>query len=156
MTRICFVCHGNICRSPTAEAVMRALVDDAGLGDAIVLDSAGVSDEHAGEPPDRRAIAAALRRGLRLEHRARRFTAADFDRFDHVIAMDRDNLRRLQALAPTAAARAKLELLRPIGPSGEHDVPDPWYEGGTAFDRVLDICELDCAALLARLHPPAR
>ncbi len=132
---------------------MRTLVEAAGLGEVIELDSAGVSDEHAGDPPDRRAVAAATRRGLRLEHRARRFIAADFERFDLVVAMDRDNLRALKALARTAGARGKLELLRRIGPSCEHDVPDPWYDDDAAFERVLDICELDCAALLARLRP---
>ncbi|MBX7082262.1 MAG: low molecular weight phosphotyrosine protein phosphatase [Nannocystaceae bacterium] len=151
---VCFVCHGNICRSPTALAVMQVLVQRAGLQHAFSLDSAGVSDEHAGELPDRRSRSAGAARGYRLESRARRFERDDFARFDAVIALDHDNARRLRALAPDEAARAKLRLLREFDPEqpGAHDVPDPWYGGAEGFELVLDLCERACAGLLAHLQ----
>src|SRR5690606_33971997 len=99
LMRICFVCLGNICRSPTAEGVMRALVEQAGLGRRVVVDSAGTGAWHVGELPDPRSRAAAKKRGYELVHRARKFTAQDFDRFDLVVAMDRDNYSNLQRLA---------------------------------------------------------
>jgi low molecular weight protein-tyrosine phosphatase len=154
MVAICFVCHGNICRSPTAEGVMRRLVSDANLGGRIVIASAGVSAEHAGDAADPRSRAAARRRGYTLEGRAQRFEATDFARYDLVIALDRDNLRRLRALARDDTARAKLRLLREFDSDGPglHDVPDPWYGEGDGFELVLDLCERTCAGLLARLR----
>jgi protein-tyrosine phosphatase len=154
MVAICFVCHGNICRSPTAEGVMRRLVGDAGLAETIAVASAGVSAEHAGEAADPRSRTAALRRGYTLGSRAQRFEPDDFARFDLVIALDRDNLRRLRAIAGDDHARAKLRLLREFdgdGP-GPHDVPDPWYGGDPGFEEVLDLCERSCAGLLAHLR----
>src|SRR5690242_4952993 len=97
--KICFVCMGNICRSPTAEGVMRHLVREAGLDGTIALDSAGTGDWHAGELPDPRSREAAARRGYLLEHRARLFTVADLDRFELILAMDRANLAHLRRLA---------------------------------------------------------
>jgi protein-tyrosine phosphatase len=152
MIRICFVCLGNICRSPTAEGVMRHLVDEAGRGADVEVDSAGTAAYHAGEPPDARAREAARRRGLRLGGRARQFRREDFARFDYVIAMDRENRANLERLAPDAAARAKIHLLRAFEPGaelGERDVPDPYYDD--RFDEVLDICEAACRGLLARI-----
>ena len=98
--RILFVCMGNICRSPTAEGIMRRLVADAGLEDVVEVDSAGTGGWHAGEPPDARATAAARRRGVTLEGGARQVRPDDFERFDLIVAMDRENLRELHALAP--------------------------------------------------------
>lgn len=152
--RVCFVCLGNICRSPTAEGVMRHLVEQEGLGDWLAIDSAGTAAYHVGERPDPRTRAAAAKRGIRVDGRARQFEAADFDRFDHVVAMDRSNLRKLEALAPTAEARAKLSLLRdhdPHAPPGS-EVPDPYYGGEDGFDEVLDICLAGCRGLLERLR----
>ncbi len=153
MVAICFVCHGNICRSPTAEGVMRRLVDDGGFVDAITIESAGVSAEHAGEAADPRSRAAAKRRGYALDGRARRFEARDFARFDLVVALDADNARRLRAIANDHAARAKIRLLREYDRDepGTHDVPDPWYGGAAGFEEVLDLCERACAGLLATL-----
>ena len=105
MTRILFVCMGNICRSPTAEGVMRHLVREAGLEDEIVIDSAGTGGWHAGDPPDRRATAAARARGVTLEGGARQLTVDDFEDFDLLLAMDRDNLAGIRAIAPDAAGR---------------------------------------------------
>jgi low molecular weight protein-tyrosine phosphatase len=158
---ICFVCHGNICRSPTAEGVMKHLVARAGLAHAIAIESAGVSAEHEGEAADRRSRAAARTRGYDLDSRARRFEARDFARFDLVVALDQDNARRLRALARDDASRTKIRLLREFDRDdpGMHDVPDPWYGGGEGFEHVLDLCERACAGLLeelAREHGAAR
>jgi protein-tyrosine phosphatase len=154
MARICFVCLGNICRSPTAEGVMQSLVGESGLGNLISIDSAGTSGYHQGEAADSRSIEAARRRGYRLESRSRRFTASDFARFDYVVAMDRANLSGLEELAGTPGERSKLYLLRDFdkaSPDGA-EVPDPYYGGPGGFDRVLDICEAGCTGLLAHVR----
>lgn len=154
MVRICFVCLGNICRSPTAEGVMQHLVEAADLTEHIELDSAGTGAYHVGERPDRRSAAAARQRGVELRGRARQFEAADFDEFDHVVAMDLSNLRDLTGLCRSSSDRAKLSLLRdfdPESPKGS-SVPDPYYGGPGGFDEVLDICEAGCRHLLARLR----
>jgi protein-tyrosine phosphatase len=155
--RICFVCLGNICRSPTAHGVMARLVADAGLAAAVAVDSAGTAAYHVGELPDERARAAARRRGIDLDHPARQFVAADLDRFDLVIAMDAENLRRLQQLAGRRA-RPRLALLRSFDPAAEPgaEVPDPWYGGEAGFEEVLDQCERACAGLLAHVRDQLR
>jgi protein-tyrosine phosphatase len=148
--RILFVCMGNICRSPTAEGVMRTLLREEGLDGGIEIDSAGTGGWHAGEPPDRRATTAAARRGISLEGAARQVTPDDFDRFDLILAMDRENLSHLLAIAPDARARRKVRLLREFdraaGP--DLDVPDPYYGGADGFDEVLDLVEAACRGLL--------
>jgi protein-tyrosine phosphatase len=153
MVRLCFVCLGNICRSPTAEAVMLDLVNKAGLGSAIEVDSAGTAGYHAGERPDGRAAAFALKRGIELRGRARQFRAKDYDRFDYVLAMDQSNFDDLAELAGSPAAREKLHLLRSFdskSPRGA-SVPDPYYGGDDGFEQVLDICTAACAGLLERV-----
>jgi protein-tyrosine phosphatase len=148
--RLLFVCLGNICRSPTAEGVMRHRVEERGLGDRITVDSAGTGDWHVGDPPDARATAAARERGITLEGAARQVRTEDFDAFDLILAADRSNQRALLALAPDDEARAKVRLLREFDPDavagGELDVPDPYYEGG--FDHVLAVVERACEGLL--------
>lgn len=132
---------------------MRALVADAGLTAAIEIDSAGTAAYHAGEKADRRSRATAERRGVRLESIARQFVAADFDRFDYVLAMDGDNLADLEALAPDDEARSRVALFRsfdPASPAGA-DVPDPYYGGERGFDDVFDICRAACEGLLDHL-----
>jgi protein-tyrosine phosphatase len=150
--RILFVCMGNICRSPTAEGVMRSLLRAEGLERAVTIDSAGTGGWHAGDPPDSRAMAAARSRDIVLEGAAREVTAEDFDRFDLLLAMDRENERDLLARAPDAEARAKVRLLREFDPesvaAGDLDVPDPYYGGLHGFDRVLDLVEAACRGLL--------
>ena len=143
--RILFVCMGNICRSPTAEGVMRRLIDEAGLD--IEVDSAGTGGWHAGEPPDERATLAARRRGVTLAGAARQVTPADFRRFDMLIALDRSNLRDLLALAPDEEAAAKVRLL-----VADADVPDPYYGGDRGFENVLDMVEAACRELLDELR----
>jgi protein-tyrosine phosphatase len=157
MVRVCFVCLGNICRSPTAEAVMKHLVREAKLTAAIQVESAGTGDWHVGEPRDRRSQATAASRGVPLTGRAQQFTARDFERFDHVVAMDGSNLENLRDVAPHAAARAKLSLLRDFEEGdpgqGRHlDVPDPYYGGARGFDEVLHICQAACTGFLAWLR----
>lgn len=154
MIQVCFVCLGNICRSPTAEGVMQHLVQAAGLGDRIAIDSAGTGAWHAGEPADRRSRETATRRGLRLDSIARQVTVEDFTRFDYLLAMDADNLRDLQNLAPDANARARVHLFRSFDPASPQGaaVPDPYYGGPGGFDEVLDICEAACAGLLEHLR----
>ncbi len=155
--RICFVCLGNICRSPTAHGVMEHLVANAGLAHAIVIDSAGTGADHEGEPPDSRARAAARRRGFDLDHRARRFTAADLDRFDLVIAMDQRNLRHLQRMAGGRSTPV-IRLLRSFDPTAAVDaeIDDPWFGGDAGFEEVLDQCERACAGLLAHVREQLR
>jgi protein-tyrosine phosphatase len=147
--RILFVCMGNICRSPTAEGVMRRLIDEAGLD--IEVDSAGTGGWHAGEPPDERATIAARRRGVTLEGAARQVRPVDFRRFDLLVAMDRGNLRELLALAPDEEAAAKVRLLVP-----DADVPDPYYGGDRGFETVLDMVEAACRELLDELRAADR
>jgi protein-tyrosine phosphatase len=156
--RILFVCMGNICRSPTAEGVMRRLVEDAGLSDRVEIESAGTGGWHAGEPPDRRATLAAARRGITLEGAARQIRASDFAEFDLVIALDRANLRELLAIAPDEEAAEKVRLLREFDPraSGDLDVPDPYYGGDRGFETVLDMVEAACRGLLDELRAADR
>jgi protein-tyrosine phosphatase len=153
MVRICFVCMGNICRSPTAEGVMRHLVEKRGWTERFVIESAGTGDWHVGELADARARAAARQRGYRLDRRAQHFTESSFARFDYVLAADRDNRRHLDRIAPDDAARGKIHLLRDfdaVSPKGS-DVPDPYYGGAEGFEHVLDICEAACRGLLLHL-----
>jgi low molecular weight protein-tyrosine phosphatase len=150
--RILFVCLGNICRSPTAEGVMRAQVADAGLSERFEIDSAGTGGWHVGHPPDERATAAAARRGISLDGAARRVTPADLATFDHVIAMDSENLADLQRMASGEQHEAVLTLLRShdetASERGELDVPDPYFGGEHGFEHVLDVVEAGCRGLL--------
>jgi protein-tyrosine phosphatase len=157
MVRICFVCLGNICRSPTAEAVMKHLVRQEELDGAFHIESAGTGDWHVGETRDRRSLATGAARGIPLSGRAQQFTAADFARFDYVLAMDSSNRDNLVKMAPDAVARAKITMLRAYeddAVAGEDaaDVPDPYYGGAHGFEDVFDICQAACAGFLARLR----
>ena len=151
---ISFVCMGNICRSPTAEAIMRHLVREAGLQQAVSIDSAGTGSWHVGEERDRRSRAVAKQRGMPISGPARQFTSSDFDRFDWVLALDEQNAADLGRLAPNDKARAKIHLLRkfdPDAPPGA-EVPDPYYGGPDGFDQVFDICLSACRGLLDHLR----
>lgn len=148
---ILFVCMGNICRSPTAEGVFRHQVNEGGMGDRITVDSAGTHAYHVGNPPDRRACAAAERRGISLaELRARRVSDSDFEAFDYIIAMDEDNLARLQDESPEEH-RSKLRLFLEFADGDEREVPDPYYGGAAGFERVLDLVEAASRGLLETL-----
>ena len=153
MVSVCFVCLGNICRSPTAAGVMRHLVREAGLESKILVESAGPAGYHVGEPPDRRARKAAARRGIDIDNRGKQFKREDFARYDYVLAMDRSNLEDLTRLAGGKNLE-KLRLLRsfdPASPPGA-PVPDPYYGGEDGFDEVLDLCLAACGELLAVLR----
>jgi protein-tyrosine phosphatase len=156
--RLLFVCLGNICRSPTAEGVMRHLVRERGLDGAVTIDSAGTGSWHIGEPPDRRATAAARERGITLAGHARQVSVSDFVEFDLLLAADRDNLVALRRAAPDEDARAKVRLLREFDPeaaqSGDLEVPDPYYEG--RFDHVFDVVERACNGLLDHVVAASR
>jgi protein-tyrosine phosphatase len=141
---ILFVCTGNICRSPTAEAVFRALAKNAGL--ELRIESAGLGDWHVGHPPDDRAQHHAKGRGYDLSaQRARQVRQRDFDDFDLILAMDRGHLRALERMAPPKH-RAKIRLF-----AADRDVPDPYYGGPEGFERVLDLVEDQCRSLLEEL-----
>jgi len=153
---VLFVCLGNICRSPTAEGTMRALVREAGLEGEIQVDSAGTGSWHVGSAPDERATAAAAGRGIALEGSARSVRAEDFDDFDLILAMDASNLDELRRMAPSEDARAKVRRLREFDAAsagtGDLDVPDPYYGEGDGFQVVLDHVQAACAGLLAQIR----
>jgi protein-tyrosine phosphatase len=166
VTRILFVCMGNICRSPTAEGVMRAMVERAGLGERVRLDSAGTGPWHVGSPPDARARATARARGYTLDGSARLLSSEDFVDFDLLLAMDRENLNELLRLAADEEGRAKVRLLREFDPASavpaagavsgagaaSLDVPDPYYGATGGFEEVLDMVEAACAGLLEQIR----
>jgi protein-tyrosine phosphatase len=183
VVRICFVCLGNICRSPTAEAVMRHLVAAERLAEQIVVESAGTGDWHVGHPRDKRSRAVGEARGIPLTGVARQFVPGDFDRYTHVIAMDRANRDELLKMTRGPQDRAKVALLRSFDQTGtlkgflepptttplgeaelrqrdltaptEAEVPDPYYGGAKGFDEVFDICDRACRGLLAQLRREA-
>lgn len=157
MIKILFVCMGNICRSPTAHGVFRQRVRDAGLAAQIHIDSAGTHAYHVGNPPDPRSRHTALQRNVDLSDlRARQVNRADFHEYDYILAMDRDNLRDLQALAP-AGARAQVQLFLDFAPDRPHrEVPDPYYGGPQGFDEVFDLVDAAAAGLLTHLRGTPR
>ena len=150
---VLFVCTGNICRSPTAEAIFRKLAADAGMAVAVTADSAGTHGYHVGEPPDPRAQEAAAKRGYDLSAlRARRFEQADFQRFDLILAMDRDHYSILSNMARHSAGH-KLKLMMSYARRfADEEVPDPYYGGSQEFERVLDMLEDAARGLLESLR----
>lgn len=158
--RLCFVCLGNICRSPTAAGVMLHRARRKGVADRIVVESAGTSDWHIGSPADPRSHAELTRRGVDLSHAARQFTAADFARFDMVLAMDGRNVRDLRRIAPDAVSAGRIHLLRAFDPacdpSDPPPVPDPYYGGEDGFAAVFDMVDAACAGLLDHLRRTGR
>ncbi len=154
---VLFVCMGNICRSPTAEGVFRAVAERAGCARRLRIDSAGTHDYHIGEAPDARAIASAQRRGYDIRKcRARQFEARDFARFEWIIAMDRTNLQRLVELQPDDF-RGHVGLFLDFAPKlGVREVADPYYGGPDGFERMLDLIEPASEALLARVLETAQ
>jgi protein-tyrosine phosphatase len=147
---VCFVCLGNICRSPTAEGIFKKLVREAGLEDRITTESRGTGDWHTGEPADARARSAAERRGVTLDGTACRFERSDFARFDYILSMDARVLETLRRMARTEDERARVHNFRAFDPDSPPDapVPDPYYGGADGFDEVFAICEAGCRGLL--------
>ncbi|MFH8339585.1 low molecular weight protein-tyrosine-phosphatase [Streptomyces sp. AM6-12] len=162
--RVCFVCTGNICRSPMAEHVFRARVAEAGLADLVEIDSAGTGGWHEGEAADPRTVAVLQDRGYDCDHIARRFQPSWFARRDLVIALDAGHLRALRRLAPTEDDARKVRLLRAYAhwspgalapdepPGGDLDVPDPYYGGPEGFEECLEMVEEASAGLLAAVR----
>ena len=153
-THICFVCLGNIVRSPLAESMFRHLAEQAGLGHKYEVDSAGTSGWHVGEEPDRRMRRVAAEHGFRYTGRSRQVTKRDFLEFDWIIAMDASNHAGLSRLADSEAARLKIRLMREFDPQGSPNdpVPDPYYGGIDGFEEVFQIVERSCQGLLDALE----
>ncbi|MBA3809283.1 MAG: low molecular weight phosphotyrosine protein phosphatase [Solirubrobacterales bacterium] len=154
--RLLFVCLGNICRSPTAEGVMRSLLEQAGMQQSVEIDSAGTGAWHVGNPADARASATARARGVALGSVARQVLLNDLEAFDVVLAMDGENLRALSHIAKNDEQRAKLHLLREFDPASagasDLDVPDPYYGADGGFEEVYDLVHAACAGLLERIR----
>ncbi|MFC9467902.1 low molecular weight protein-tyrosine-phosphatase [Streptomyces coelicoflavus] len=153
--RVCFVCTGNICRSPMAEAVFHARVADAGLDGLVEADSAGTGGWHEGEGADPRTVAVLAENGYGLDHTARQFQQSWFSRLDLVVALDAGHLRALRRLAPTERDAAKVSLLRSYDPAadgGDLDVPDPYYGGLDGFGECLEMVEAASSGLLAAVR----
>jgi len=153
MTSVLFVCLGNICRSPAAHGVFLHMLAREGLTDQFTVDSAGTGSWHIGRPPDDRMTAAAANRRIDLSPlRARKVIAEDFDRFEHIFAMDLDNLAAMQALSGGRRFQPHL-FLDLIAPGQNAEVPDPYYGGPDGFEQVLDMVEEACVELLGRVRP---
>jgi protein-tyrosine phosphatase len=153
MVRVCFVCLGNICRSPTAEGVMRQRVREIGLDGRIEVESAGTADYHVGEAPDRRTVETAREHGITLNSRARQFVASDFDRCQYVIAMDASNATRLRTLARDGGEANRVRRLLEFASSSDVlDVPDPYYGGASGFETVFQLCDDGCQGLLRTIR----
>lgn len=153
MVSVLFVCLGNICRSPTAEAVFTERVESAGLSDRFVIDSAGTGGWHVGEAPDERAASAAARRGYDLGRlRARQVEPADFERFQFILAMDRENLAELEAMKPADFAGELRLFLEYARHSDIDEVPDPYFGGVGGFDHVLNLIEDAAGGLLRHIR----
>lgn len=147
--RLLFVCLGNICRSPSAENIMNHLIREAGLEQEIICDSAGTSGYHIGSPPDRRMTAAAARRGIELIGAARQFERSDFEKFDLVLAMDRDNYEGICAVDRTGKYHEKVRLMCDFCTKHTlREVPDPYYGGEEGFNQVIDLLLDACQGLL--------
>ncbi|MFC3573442.1 low molecular weight protein-tyrosine-phosphatase [Streptomyces yaanensis] len=152
--RVCFVCTGNICRSPMAESVFRARIEEAGLDGLIEVDSAGTGGWHEGDGADPRTVAVLEENGYDGEHIARQFQPSWFSRLDLVIALDSGHLKALRHLAPTPEEAAKVRLLRSYDPAAgdDLDVPDPYYGGMDGFEECLEMVEAASTGLLAAVQ----
>ncbi|EKX62208.1 low molecular weight phosphotyrosine protein phosphatase [Streptomyces ipomoeae] len=152
--RVCFVCTGNICRSPMAESVFRARIEEAGLDGLVEVDSAGTGGWHEGDPADPRTVSVLEANGYGSVHAARQFQASWFSRLDLVIALDAGHVKALRRLAPTTADAEKIRLLRSYDPAAgdDLDVPDPYYGGMDGFEECLELVEAASPGLLTAVR----
>lgn len=152
--KLLFVCLGNICRSPAAENIMNHLLEQQGLRDRFICDSAGTGGWHVGAPPDRRMRAAAKERGLNFVGSARQFEALDLREFDLILAMDKDNYRNILALDPQGKFKDKVKMMCDYCQTHtDQEVPDPYYGGADGFNYVIDLLFDACGGLLKSLKP---
>ena len=153
MKRILFICLGNICRSPAADGIMRHLVSEQGLDDQFMIDSAGIGSWHVGQLPDRRMRRQGERHGYTFDHRARQFSAADFDRFDLVAVMDQENYHDVSRQARSDADRQKIIRMSDYlqHHPGQRTIPDPYYGSDKDFEYVIELLEDACSGLLQKL-----
>jgi protein-tyrosine phosphatase len=150
--KVCFVCLGNICRSPTAEGIFQHLVNERKLSSYFFVDSAGTSAYHIGEPANSKSQWTANRQGIKLHSKARRFEASDLDEFDLILAMDHENLRNMQRLSKNGQHLDKVKLIRTFDTQPENgEVPDPYYGGMDGFQSVFDVLKRSCENLLDEL-----
>jgi protein-tyrosine phosphatase len=154
MVRVCFVCLGNICRSPTAEGIMLSLVEDVGLSHFIKVDSSGTSAFHVGEPADKRSRTTAEFHSVDLPSRARQFVSSDFEDFDYIVAMDTSNKSNIEHLVRNETDIQKVFLLCDFDSesSSRASVPDPYYGGPDGFEHVFQLCRRGCLGLLAHIR----
>ena len=151
--KVLFVCMGNICRSPAAEGVMRHLVEQEGLGAKVQIDSAGTGGWHSGAPADERMRKHASRRGYALESQARQVRESDFEAYDLILVMDRENLREIRPFADRPAKMQRVRLFCEFAKDREEkEVPDPYYGGEAGFEQVLDIVENGCQHLVKHIR----
>ena len=151
-TKVLFVCLGNICRSPLAEALFKHKVTQAGLHDSFMIDSCGTANYHVGIPPDARTIANAKQNGIDINHLGRQFSMDDFETFDHILVMDKQNLKNVLRLTSKEQHQQKVKLLRSIATSDdENEVPDPYYGTEKDFQHVFEVLDKATAALLYQL-----
>ncbi len=152
MKKVLFVCMGNICRSPSAEAVMNHFIKVKGLEDKIVTDSAGTIAYHEGEPADPRMQRHAMKRGYELNSIARKIKYEDFDKFDYIVAMDKENYNDLSNMDPDGIYSHKISMMTDYSSNGYNEVPDPYYGGSEGFELVLDILEDSVEGLINKIQ----
>ncbi len=153
LKKVLFICMGNICRSPSAEAVFLKMIKQKGFEQSYQIDSAGTHSYHMGSKPDRRSVQAAKKRGVEMDHlRARQVVADDFNRFDFLVVMDEDNRANLSAMFPRQPQDKVFSMMRFAKEVSYQEVPDPYYGEGEGFELVLDLLEQSCAGLLSYIE----